>query len=38
MTSTAADFGAKILDLAGQLAQWTELPEGLMCTYLLAGA
>ena len=22
-----------ILDLAGQLAQWSELPEGLMCTY-----
>jgi N-carbamoyl-L-amino-acid hydrolase len=33
MTSTAADFGAKILDLAGRLAQWTELPEGLMCTF-----
>ena len=33
MTSTATDFGAKILDLAGRLAQWTELPEGLMCTF-----
>ena len=27
------DFGAKILALAHELAQWTELPEGLMCTY-----
>ena len=26
-------FGARILDLARQLAQWSELPEGLMCTY-----
>jgi beta-ureidopropionase / N-carbamoyl-L-amino-acid hydrolase len=33
VTSTAADFGAKILDLAGRLARWTELPEGLMCTF-----
>ena len=31
--SLAADFGAKILDLASQLAKWTELPEGLMCTF-----
>jgi beta-ureidopropionase / N-carbamoyl-L-amino-acid hydrolase len=29
----AADFGARIIDLAGQLAHWSELPEGLMCTY-----
>jgi beta-ureidopropionase / N-carbamoyl-L-amino-acid hydrolase len=27
------DFGAKILGAAHELAQWTELPEGLMCTY-----
>jgi beta-ureidopropionase / N-carbamoyl-L-amino-acid hydrolase len=27
------DFGAKILGMAHELAQWTELPEGLMCTY-----
>ena len=27
------NFGAKILDMARELAQWTELPEGLMCTY-----
>src|SRR3984957_4510749 len=33
VTPTASDFGAKILDLAHQLAQWTELPEGLMCTF-----
>jgi N-carbamoyl-L-amino-acid hydrolase len=29
----AGKFGARILDLASQLAQWSELPEGLMCTY-----
>jgi beta-ureidopropionase / N-carbamoyl-L-amino-acid hydrolase len=29
----ATDFGTRILDMAGQLAQWSELPEGLMCTY-----
>ena len=33
VTATATDYGTRILDLAGQLAQWTELPEGLMCTY-----
>jgi N-carbamoyl-L-amino-acid hydrolase len=27
------DFGAKILGMAHELALWTELPEGLMCTY-----
>ena len=27
-------FGARILDLARKLAQWSELPDGLMCTYL----
>src|ERR1700681_4534936 len=27
-------FGARILDLAQKLAQWSELPDGLMCTYL----
>ena len=26
-------FGAKIIELARQLAQWSELPDGLMCTY-----
>jgi N-carbamoyl-L-amino-acid hydrolase len=26
-------FGARIIDMARRLAQWTELPEGLMCTY-----
>jgi N-carbamoyl-L-amino-acid hydrolase len=31
--ATAADFGARIIHLASQLAQWSELPEGLMCTY-----
>ena len=30
------EFGAKILDMAHALAQWTELPEGLMCTYFSA--
>jgi len=29
----AGYFGAKILDLARTLAQWSELPDGLMCTY-----
>jgi len=33
VTAAASDFGTKILDLAHQLAQWTELPEGLMCTF-----
>src|SRR5580658_7620254 len=33
VTPAASDFGAKILDLAHQLARWTELPEGLMCTF-----
>jgi hydantoinase/carbamoylase family amidase len=27
-------FGVKIIDMARQLAQWSELPDGLMCTYL----
>jgi hydantoinase/carbamoylase family amidase len=27
-------FGARILDLAQKLAQWSELADGLMCTYL----
>ena len=31
--SALPDFGGKILDMARELAQWTELPEGLMCTY-----
>jgi N-carbamoyl-L-amino-acid hydrolase len=26
-------FGAKILDLAHRLAQWSELPDGLLCSY-----
>jgi hydantoinase/carbamoylase family amidase len=26
-------FGTKILDLARQLAQWSELPDGLLCSY-----
>src|SRR5580698_248142 len=29
-------FGAAIIDGARELAQWTELPEGLMCTYFSA--
>ncbi len=29
----AGQFGIRILDLVGQLAQWSELPEGLTCTY-----
>jgi N-carbamoyl-L-amino-acid hydrolase len=30
---SAPQLGAAILDRARELAQWTELPEGLMCTY-----
>jgi N-carbamoyl-L-amino-acid hydrolase len=26
-------FGGKIIDLARQLAQWSELPDGLLCSY-----
>jgi allantoate deiminase/N-carbamoyl-L-amino-acid hydrolase len=32
-TAAGSDFGARILDLAGQLAHLSELPDGLMCTY-----
>jgi beta-ureidopropionase / N-carbamoyl-L-amino-acid hydrolase len=31
--AAAGAFGARILDLASRLAQWSELPESLMCTY-----
>jgi hydantoinase/carbamoylase family amidase len=31
--AAAGQFGGRILDLVGQLAHWSELPEGLMCTY-----
>jgi hydantoinase/carbamoylase family amidase len=27
-------FGARILDLSAQLARWSELPDGLICTYM----
>ncbi|HEX4043577.1 MAG TPA: allantoate amidohydrolase [Xanthobacteraceae bacterium] len=30
----SGSFGAKILDLARQLAQWSERPDSLTCTYL----
>src|SRR5580698_6957846 len=30
----AVEFGAKILDMARQLAQFSETPDGLTCTYL----
>jgi beta-ureidopropionase / N-carbamoyl-L-amino-acid hydrolase len=30
----SGSFGARILDLARRLAQWSELPDSLMCTYL----
>jgi len=29
----AENFGARIIELAHHLAQWSEMPEGLMCTY-----
>ena len=32
-SAAAGQFGGRILDLVGQLAHWSELPEGLMCTY-----
>ena len=33
VVTPAGYFGAKILDLARQLAQWSELPDGLLCSY-----
>jgi len=29
----AENFGTRIIELAHHLAQWSEMPEGLMCTY-----
>jgi len=29
----AMNFGARIIEMAHHLAQWSEMPEGLMCTY-----
>lgn len=33
MVTDPGQFGARILDMARRLAQWSELPDGLMCTY-----
>jgi hypothetical protein len=33
-TTSAADFGERIMALADRLAQWSEIPDGLTCTYL----
>jgi beta-ureidopropionase / N-carbamoyl-L-amino-acid hydrolase len=32
-SASSGEFGAKILRLVRQLALWSELPEGLKCTY-----
>src|SRR5580698_4049810 len=34
--TSQTQFGAAIISRARELAQWTELPEGLMCTYFSA--
>src|SRR5229473_3418173 len=33
-TTSAAGFGERIMALADRLAQWSEIPDGLTCTYL----
>jgi len=33
-TAPPGEFGVKIIDMARKLAEWSELPDGLMCTYL----
>ena len=33
VTTSPGQFGGKILEMARALAQWSELPDGLMCTY-----
>ncbi|MFZ0608707.1 MAG: hypothetical protein WAM75_13665, partial [Xanthobacteraceae bacterium] len=32
-SSSSEKFGDRILDLARQLAQWSEMQDGLMCTF-----